>query len=61
MKIDILEKACYLLTTLKKSIFSKATGPGLQTVASFSTKTTFFSKSVIICIIHYEPYQIKNY
>ena len=44
MKMDILEKACYLLTTLKKSsIFSKVAGPGLQSVASFSTKINFFT------------------
>ena len=36
-----MEKACYLLTTLKKSAFSKAAGLGLQWVASFSTKITF--------------------
>ena len=36
--MDILEKACYLLTTLKKSIFSKVAGPGLQSVASLTTK-----------------------
>ena len=44
MKTDILERACYLLTTLKKSIFSKVAGPGLKSVASFSTKTTFFTE-----------------
>ena len=42
--MDILEKACYLSTTLKKSIFSKVAGPGLQLVTSFSTKITFFTK-----------------
>ena len=42
--MDILEKACYLLTTLKKSIFSKVAGPGLQSVASFSTKIIFFTE-----------------
>ena len=46
-KMDILVKACYLLTTLKKSIFSKVAGPGLQSMANFSTKITlqnFFQK-----------------
>ena len=42
-KMDILKKDSYLLTTLKKSIFSKVTGPGLQSVASFSTKISFFT------------------
>ena len=43
-KMDVLEKAWYLLTTLKKSIFSKVAGPGLQSVASFSTKITFITE-----------------
>ena len=42
-KMDILEKACYLLTILKKSVFSKVAGPGLQSVASLATKITFFT------------------
>ena len=42
--MDVLEKAWYLLTTLKKSIFSKVAGPGLQSVASFSTKITFITE-----------------
>ena len=37
-KMDILEKACYLLTTLKKSIFSKVAVPGLQSVATIVDK-----------------------
>ena len=43
--MDILEKACYMLTTLKKIIFSKVAGRGLQSVASFTTKITFFTES----------------
>ena len=43
-KINILEKACYLLTTLNKSVFSKVAGLSLQWVASFSTKMTFFTE-----------------
>ena len=43
-KIDILEKACYLLTPLNKSVFSKVAGLSLQWVASFSTKMTFFTE-----------------
>ena len=42
--MDVLEKAWYLLTTLKKSIFSNVAGPGLQSVASFSTKITFITE-----------------
>ena len=38
IKMDILEKACYLLTTLKNSTFSKVAGPGLQSEASFTKK-----------------------
>ena len=45
-KLDILEKASYLLTTVK-SIFSKVAGRGLQSVASFSTKITFFTVLVL--------------
>ena len=33
-KMDILKEACQVLTTLKKSIFSKDAGPGLQSVAT---------------------------
>ena len=44
IKMDILEKACYLLTTLKNSTFSKVAGPGLQSEASFTKKITCFTE-----------------
>ena len=43
--MDILEKACYQLTTMKKFIFNKVSGPGLLSVASFTTKITFFTET----------------
>ena len=36
--MHILEKTCYMLTTLKKSIFNKVAGPGLQSVVTIVDK-----------------------
>ena len=49
-KMDILEKACYLLTTSKKSIFSKVAGPGLQSVTTIVDKINKKNASAISTI-----------
>ena len=52
--LDILEKACYLPTTMKMFIFGKVAGPGLSPVASFATKITFFTETFTKIVPHAE-------